>query len=635
MEKYLVAIEKMKQGDFLGSYDEFSNIININPKDYFALFYRALLGFLHLAEKLEQSIDDFERCIKEKSPFLNQAKAYLSILYSNNDEPNKAIVYGLDALKNDTELKLDVNFALSKAYYQIGDYYSLLKSLEYLNNCINEEADEIVDFYVCKVDILLTMNNLTQADETLNTIYYKFGGSYTYYYLLSRLQLLQYKNSQNKEFLEKSLRNIDLALHYEENSFTAVMLKIEILSVSKMTEDAFKLLETVKDEYEEDAYLVEMFKIYEEVDNIDEIYRLGYNYLEKEESWRIYYSIAFFKSKTAKTYEEIMELKTLYLKAFDLNPEIFIFNELYRINFILNKDDENLELTNNLCHLYPNDGRLVYLRGECLHRLHYSYEDILEAFNQAHDLGYLEDLRFLTLITPLLEKPKTVMKAIKEFSKIDYHELNPWMQRKMGLRYLYGEDGYKVDIEKASEILTSAYMSENEDSCMIATYARFLEITEQYNEAFIYYQKAYISECNEILPPCNCAHGYLAHAFIQGIGIETSLEDAKKLVLEGIELSKDCSSNIVIYLYAYFALQDTEGFDILTAKTYLEGIYPFCRYEITRPMMLKLIYEKLKLNTKEIEKTIKLCLKYGDKSNKKYYKENKNNKLIYPAINNY
>ena len=635
MNKYLAAIEKMKQGDFLGSYEEFSNIISMNQKDYFAIFYRAVIDFLHLNSNIEQTINDFEQCVKEKSPFANNAKAYLTIIYSNNDEPHKSIVYGNDALKEGTELNLDVNFALSKSYYQIGDYFSLLKSLEHINKCIEQEPEEIVDFYVCKVDLLLTLNKLEESAEVLNMIYTKFNGSFTYYYLLAKLQLLEYRASQDNIKLEKSLRNIDLALQYEEDSFTAVMLKIEILSVLKKKEEALKLLATVKEEYEDDAYLVERFKVYEEIGEIDTILKLGEEYLQNNESWRIYYSIAFFKSKTAQTYDEIIELKNLYLNAFKLNPEIFIFNELYRINFILNKDEDNLDLLNNVCDLYPNDGRLIYLKAEAMHRLHYEYDDVVEIMNEAHDKGYLEDIRFLTLITPLMEKPKTVYKALKAYTKSDISKMSPWMKRKMGLRYLYGEEGYKVDIVKASEIITTAYTEEKDDSCMIATYARLLELTKQDNEAFIYYQKAYIAECNEIMPACNCAHGYLAHAYLNGIGTSISIDEAQKLILEGINIAKDCSSNIVIYLYTYFALQGYKHFDLLISKKYLEGKYPFCRYEITRPMMLKLVYKKLGLNTDDLDKTIKQCIKYGEKANKKYYKENKDKDLIYPSINNY
>ena len=635
MNKYIEAIEKMKQGDFLASYEEFTKIISENKKDYFAIFYRALIDFLHLNQFMDQSIADFEFCITEKSPFETSAKAYLTIFYSNNDEPHKSIIYGTECLKNGTELTLDVNFALSKSYYQIGDYFSLLKSLEHINKCIEIDEDENVDFYVCKVDLLLTLNKLEDADNTLNTIYSNFGGSFSYYYLKAKLRLLEYRATNDCQKLNSAIRDIDLSLQYEENSFTAVSLKIEILSVYKKKEEALKLLETVKDEYEEDGYLVEKFKIYEEIGEVDTILKLGEEYLKHQESWRIYYSIAFIKSKTAQSREEILELKDLYEKAFNLNPEIFIYNELYRLNFILNKDEENLKLTDYLCELHPNDGRLTYLKAECLHRMHFDYDDVVETMSKSHDEGYLEDLRFLTIITPLIEKPKSVYKALKAFQKNDLMKLSSWMKRKMGLRYLYGEEGYKQDIVKASELITSAYCDESDDSCMIATYARLLELTEQHNEAFIHYNKAYIAECNEVMPACNCAHGYLAHAYMQGIGIEKNIEEAAKLIKLGIELSKGCSSNIVIYLYAYFALLNREGFDLNLAKQYLEGKYPFCRYEISRPMMLKLIYKRLGLDTTEIDKTIKLCIKYGEKSNKKYYKLNKDLDLIYPSLNNY
>ena len=262
--KYKNAFDKINNGDQSGAYEEFSRILNENPDDLFATFYRALIGFSSVPEEIEQTLKDFEKVAQSKSEFQIPAISYLAILYSNFEEPNKAIEYGEKALKLGTELELDINFSLSKAYFQLGDASNLKKSLLYINKCIEEEPEEISDFYICKVDILANMNLYDEALDVLSIIYSKFGSSFTYYYLNARLSILMYRAKENKDDLANAKRAIETSLQYEENNFSAKMLLVEILSLEKSKDEALKVLETIKDSFDEDIYLVEQFKIYEE-----------------------------------------------------------------------------------------------------------------------------------------------------------------------------------------------------------------------------------------------------------------------------------------------------------------------------------------------------------------------------------
>ena len=173
-ELYKNAFDKINSGDQLGAYEEFSRILEEHPDDLFATFYRALVGFSSVPDKLEQTINVFEKVAKSKGTFQVPSMSYLSILYSNLEETLKAIEYGEKVLKLGTELTLDINFALSKAYFQLGEINNLKKSLEYINKCIEEEPEEISDFYVCKVDVLANMNLYEEALEVLSIIYSKF-----------------------------------------------------------------------------------------------------------------------------------------------------------------------------------------------------------------------------------------------------------------------------------------------------------------------------------------------------------------------------------------------------------------------------------------------------------------------------
>ena len=46
--------------------------------------------------------------------------------------------------------------------------------------------------------------------------------------------------------------------------------------------------------------------------------------------------------------EEIIEVRDLYQKSYNIEKKIFIYNELYRLNFVLNEDSKNVELTKEL-----------------------------------------------------------------------------------------------------------------------------------------------------------------------------------------------------------------------------------------------------------------------------------------------
>lgn len=634
LTKHMEAIDTLKNGEYEEAYKKFSRIYENDKNDYLALFYRAVTAFTHFPSKIEQTINDFERLIAINSPFKYQSMAYLVMIYCNN-EAEKAIKYADEAIKHNPELYIDLNFALSRAYFEYGDDASLRKSLEYIDKCIEKDEGETSDFYICKVEILITLGKFEQAEEILDLVYTKFGGSLNYYYLTAKLKIAIYNKINDASFLDQALSDLALANQYEENNCSVVLLKVEIYALKKEKEKALKELEKAKEFFDDDSYLVEQFKIYEELGEDDIIVKIAYEYLKEHESWRIYYSLGFFLAKTAKSLIEIEELKSVYLKAYNLNKEIFIFDEIYRLNFILSCDYENLELLEDLIKLHPEDGRLRFLLGETKHRLNYNYDDVLNEFNASYELKYLDEFKYLTLIMPLTIEPKKTAKKLKKYQKKDFHPSDIWLLRKLGIMYLYGEDGFKQMPNFAESILEYCNNIVTEEACMKTALGRAHELNHSSMAAFKCYEEAYQAELAEALPVCNCANGYLAHAYINGIGTNVDEEKAKKLILEGISFLKEKSSNIVIYLYAYFALKGDKRFSLSTALSYLETKYPFYRYEISRAIMINIIRKKLSLSTKNSQEYIKLCLKQGNKTVKKYYNENKNKDLIYPLFNNY
>ncbi len=634
LTKHMEAIETLKNGEYEEAYQKFSRIYENDNKDYLALFYRAVTAFSHFPDRKEQTINDFERLVAINCPFKYHAMAYLVMIYCDN-EVEKAIKYVDDAIKHNPELYIDINFALSRAYFERGDDESLQKSLAYINKCIEKDEGENPDFYICQVEILIALSKFEQAEETLDLVYRQFGGSLNYYYLTSKLKVAKYYKIKDDYFLDQALSDLVLATQYDENNCGVILQKVEIYALKKEKEKALKELEKTKQYLNDDSYLVEQFKVYEELGEDNTIIKIAYEYLKDHESWRIYYSLGFFLAKSAKSLIEIEELKSVYLKAYNLHKEIFIFDEIYRINLILSCDFDNLELLEDLIKIHPEDGRLHFLLGETKHRLNYDYDEVISEFTVSYELKYLDEFKYLTLIIPLTIAPKKIAKKLKKYQKKDFRPSDIWLLRKLGIMYLYGEDGFKQIPNLAEDILEFCNNVVTDDACMKSTLGRAYELNGKSKDAFKCYEDAYQTELAEVLPVCNCANGYLAHAYIKGIGISEDLEKAKKLILEGISFLKEKSSNIVIYLYTYFALKGDKRFSLGTALSYLETKYPFYRYEISRAMLINIIRKKLSLSTKNSQEYIEQCLKQGNKTTKVYYKENKNKDLIYPLFNNY
>jgi tetratricopeptide (TPR) repeat protein len=253
----------------------------------------------------------------------------------------------------------------------------------------------------------------------------------------------------------------------------------------------------------------------------------------------------------------------------------------------------------------------------------------------AHERGYIDDVELLDEISGLVENPKSLEKMILKHQSDPLNTLDPWSKRKIGVRYLYGDDGYKQNFDKAIQYLTIADNELSDKACMKSTMGKYYEFTGDYNLAFNAYEKAYDIYVNDLFNPCNCSVGYLAHAYYNGIGVEKNVDYAKELVLSGInKLGINCS-NSVIYLYAYFALKGEKDFDLNQAAKLLSSTHTFDRYEISKFVMLRQIYLKLGKNTKDVDLYIKRCLKFASKSAIKYYKENIKKEVSYPYFGDF
>lgn len=635
--KHQHILDAINNTDYQLAYDEATRMIEKDDNDYTALCYRGMVDFLHLKEHYAQTIKDFRKLIEQKSTYAMVVTPYLGLLYSMTSQNELAIKYCEEALKMPMSLQLDLYFALARAYYSRQDSDSLMTAKKYINQCLEIEPEDIKDFHICKIDILIALNEFDEAEKLIDNLYNNFGASFIVYYLKGYLYLEMAKASDNnQELIMKSSNNLTIALQYEEANLPTTILKIEGYVYLGEIEKALSVLETIKSKLAEDEYLVEVVKIYENSNQDEYIINLCREYLTTHESWRIQYSLAYFLSKKATHENEILEVLQLYEKAYQNEPALFIFNEIYRINTITKNDQANLCYINKALENNPDDGHLYYLKGETLKRMNRPYDECLELFLKAYELDYLDELGYLSLILPIASKPRVLSKLLHKYRKIDYQKIDVYMRQKMAIRYLYGEDGFPQNYKLAKVLFDSCLMEDATDSCLLSLYGRYLEIAEHDNEAaFEIYQKALEEYENEFLPLCNCTLGYIANCYLQGIGVPKNVSKAQALIKRAIASHGTLSGSIVLYLYSYFAIKGVPEFELNQARTYLLSTHSFYRYEITRAMMLKIIDQKLGLDLNPSKQMIKEALKYGEKVNKAYYRKNKKLDIIYPAFNNY
>ena len=153
-------------------------------------------------------------------------------------------------------------------------------------------------------------------------------------------------------------------------------------------------------------------------------------------------------------------------------------------------------------------------------------------------------------------------------------------------------------------------------------------------KAFETYSKA-MTICKNSNSKCSCSNGLIAHCYYKGIGVEKNEEMAYDIIKTTVDALGNNSHDYVALLYSYFALNNIEGFDLITSLTLFENIENYS-HNIYIIMILKRIYKRLgkhndvrrmaKMEKKALENTGELNLNYVRK-----YIKNFND--FYPILN--
>lgn len=645
------AIKLMQENKFEEAYEMFTRLIEDNPKNYEAIYFRAIVDFGHLKKHFPTTLSDLDHLAGFKNPFQVASIQLVTIMYDMDDEYDLVIEKGekaLELLEKDNnspiDLKIDIYYALARSHFHKYTNSDLLEALIYIEHVFDELKEDVdLEYYLLKLDILVALKRYDDAKNLIAKAQANFGNAGDLYYAKEKvsyaigLDKIAKGDESYVLDLENALNYLDIFEKYSDNAFVIALTRVEIFTALKRYDDAIKVLDTLVTSDNIVDIMIEKIKVYETSGKIEDAIKMCEEYLENNDSWKIKYSLGYLLLAKDDSIETINQCLSLQYDAYKDSKEAFILYEICILNNKLFRYEENYDLLKEhyRAGIPETDGKGAYLLAVMAQAIGRSYDEQVEYYHEAYIRGYIDESEYLDEVAGLVEDPTKLTKLILKHQSDKIENLDPWTKRKIGIRYLYGENGYKQDFDQAKIYLDLAFKELEDKSCMCSTMGKFYEFKQDFNNAFKHYNEAFKIYNNQPFNPCNCSIGYLAHCYYKGIGVEKDINKAKDLVLSGIYSMGKNASNSVIYLYAYFALNGEKDFDLTLAKELLSSTHTFDRYEISKFVMLKQINKKLNINDKDLDLMIKRCLKFITKEAKLYYKENIKQEVSYPYFRDF
>ncbi|HHU24358.1 MAG: hypothetical protein WCT00_01865 [Bacilli bacterium] len=659
MGRYVKGFSFMENENYQQAYQEFSRIISQNKRDYSAYFYRGMIDFYFLKQNLMQTKADFEMVLSKKPKFAKQLYGPLAIISDMTNNHDDTIDYGTRALAfeeiyDQPELALGVNFAISRAYFNRSltrtDYYI---ALEHLNKCMELSNDDLVELYLCKCDIYMALDEYQELLNTLDKMMTIFSIQPIFYLVraraLTNMARSELDEDKRIQLLEQALELFQIYFQYEESDPVAYFYQADVYRLLNRFDEAVKVYEAVKDKITEDEEnqfqdetIVSIMKTLEMSDKPLEAISYGENYISTQQSWRVEYGIA----------ELILNFQEeAYEKAINLLRHAFsISRKLPVALFLVETYQRYYQYEQCLKWLYevitddPNDGRWYYYAADIASKLRFSYDEVEDFYLKAHRFGYLDLIGLCDMVIPLLKNPFSWTPRLKALSKkLDrmfeknpiLPQIEPYIAHKQSVRSLLGLHGMRINQKRSFKYAKYCVDIYPEDCCFNTNLGRVYEFIGDEEKAFEIYFNTYGNILNDNHSTCQCAAGYLAHAYYQGIGTKQDTEAAVKIIQNAYQVEKEVSDSSVLYLYAYFALKGYPGFDLYQAINNLEHPSSFQRYEISRYQLLIALYEKVGRSTQNLKRQLHRAYYFDSILARKYYQKHRNDPIYYPFFNHY
>lgn len=623
----LVEEEKLEE-----AYDAFTSLLDDKKQGIDARYSRSMIDISRLKTHLDDTIDDLKYFIDKKTKYKQIAYTFLALVYDELDNIKESIYYSRLALKNNSPFPSEVMFTLARALAREGKNGDLTEALELINKCLlDEENDNTLDYLVCKCDILTSLQKFTDAKEVTNKILTDFGYSGIYYYLKARISLKEYNKTENKCLLKDAINDATICLQYEENDFATKTILIEAYTHSEEFDKAIETIDSLKDEVSLEDFTMEKLKVYETKKDYDTGLNLIEEFLKIEESWKMYYMKGYLLYNKDKA--NIKEMLINYKKAYSLFPSSGILLDILNINTLLKDEQDSYDFLKNNLNNKEELGFIYFLLAEVSYKLNKSYDETRNNYYLAYRYGYLSESEYLDSVCNYTENRKELNKVLKKKEKEAIKANFAWTRRKLAIRYLYAEDGYKQNLKKARTIIESCLKDFKEDPCTLSLHGICMHHQKEDLLAYKQIKKSYELIKTIENPECYCSYGYYAYFNIEGFGTTKDINLAKEIILEAIKKEPVYTCSHIAYLYTYFYLTNDEKFNKDVALNLLENNYPYYRYDISRIVLLSQLTKKLNIKSNKLNELLKDINKYS-KEEIKYFNENINKEYSLPYWKN-
>ena len=366
-EEFINALQYVDQGDNKSAYDKLTELINDNLElenktlYYDALYARASLDIANLNLHIDDSIEDLKILIANRTRYVKESYSLATLVYDHLEMPDEVIEYGTKALELDAPFTSEIAYALAKAYASRGTKSSYLEALKYIDTCIDnadEELNNVVDFLICKTDILISLNLTDQALSLIDEMMAKYGASETLYYLKSRAYYCKYDEDPvaNKEYLDMAIDNLKICLQYDEKDLLAISLLVELYTIKKDKDRAFELIDKLDDGNHTEYIVLEKAKFYDEVGEYEEGRDLVLSFDKYQDNWKLVYTLGVFNKKLNNLEEA---------RKYFIGPEQYLRSALFKYLFAGENIHKKIK--------YLSGGEKVRLKIFCLIQDSYNF----------------------------------------------------------------------------------------------------------------------------------------------------------------------------------------------------------------------------------------------------------------------
>lgn len=631
MKKLLDAFSLLENEKLEEAYEAFTNILDERKIGVDARYSRAMLDISKLKKYTENTIEDLLYLIDKKTKYKDVSYSFLTFVYDDMQNVQNIIKYAKLALKHNSPFSAEINFALARALVRYSTTSHLNEALNAINESLKyESSEEYMDFLICKVDILISLNRFEEAEESIDKLIREYSYGAVTYYLKARLALAKYFDTKDINLLDDAVRNAIVCLEYDSDQYMVKIMLIEAYTIQKEFNKALEVIDSMKTSDNEEDIILEKIKVYDAAREYENALKLVKEYLQKNDSWKLKYmegALSVDSDESNASY-----CIKCFKEAYEMSNKSDIIYDIIKLNRRINNEQDTFDFIKSIIKKQVDLGFLYFNLADIAIRLSHSYDEIINYYTLSYEDGFLDDQEYYNAICNYTKDPNQYNKEIKKLEKINLKTKDAWSFRKTAIRYIYKEDGYKQNLNKAYELLLKCKNTLN-DSCTNAILGRTLELKKKTDMAFRYYESGYNIIKLEEYPECTCAYGYYAHAYFNGIGCKKNENLAEEIILEAIEKEPRYTCSHIAYYYAYFFLKGNPKFDGETAQRLLENNYPFYRHDISRIVLLSQIVKRRNSKSHKLKELLSEISFYS-KEDIKYFNEHINSDISLPFWRN-